>query len=159
AVAVADYDADGDPDLLVLHHGPDHLWRNQGDGRFEDVTARAGLRDALWGAAATWGDADGDGWPDLFVANYLVVDPIHPPPLKESLPGTLVFQGPVTLPGEPDQLWRNRGDGTFEDVTAASGLSAPDGKGMGALFVDLDEDGHLDLYVTNDTQPNAFFRG
>jgi enediyne biosynthesis protein E4 len=157
--AVADYDADGDPDLLVLHHGRDRLWQNQGNGTFRDETDRAGIDELSWGYSATWGDADGDGWPDLYVANYLVVDPLHPPRRDDYLPGYPVFQGPVTLPGAPDQLWRNRGDGTFEDVTAAAGLVQPDGKGMGALFVDLDEDGVLDLYVTNDTQPNAWFRG
>ncbi len=156
-VAVADYDADGDPDLLVLHHGRDRLWQNHGDGTFHDVTDRAGLDEPYWGSSATWGDYDGDGWPDLYVTNYLAVDALRPPPPNDYLPGYPVFQGPVTLPGQPDQLWRNRGDGTFEDTTVAAGLLRPVGKGMGALFADLDTDGRVDLYVTNDTQPNELF--
>jgi hypothetical protein len=158
-VAVADYDADGDLDLIVTQHGPDTLWQNQGDGTFRDVTTRVGIREDYWGVAATWGDVDGDGWPDLYVTNYVTVDPIHPPPLHDHIGGVKVFQGPGMLPGQPDQLWRNRGDGTFEEVTSSAGLSHPDGKGMSAVFVDLDGDGRLDLYVVNDAQANQLFRG
>ncbi len=157
--AVADYDGDGDPDLFVAQHGPDTLWQNQGDGTFLDVTEEAGIDDPAWGVSATWGDVDGDGWADLYVTNYLEVDPLNPPPLNDYLPGYPVFQGPATLLGQPDRLWRNRGDGTFEDVTEAAGLGRPGNKGMSCLLVDLDDDGHLDLYVTNDTQPNELFRG
>ena len=157
--AVADYDGDGDPDLFVAQHGPDTLWQNQGDGTFEDVTDRAGIDDPGWGVSATWGDVDGDGWVDLYVTNYLEVDPISPPPLNDYLPGHPVFQGPATLPGQPDRLWRNRGDGTFEDATAAAGLSRAPNKGMSCLLADLDDDGNVDLYVTNDTHANELFRG
>jgi hypothetical protein len=158
-VAVADYDADGFPDLIVVQHGPDTLWRNRGDGTFEDVTRAAGIDDPAWGVSATWGDVDGDGWVDLYVTNYLEVDPFDPPALYDYLPGVPVFQGPVTLPGQTDRLWRNRGDGTFEDATERAGLLRAPNKGMSALLVDLDEDGHLDLYVTNDTHANELFRG
>jgi enediyne biosynthesis protein E4 len=160
-VAVADYDADGDPDLFIAQHGPDTLWQNQGDGTFRDVTRSAGLAEPepRWGASATWGDYNADGWPDLYVTNYLVLDPVHPPPLDRSIPGASLFFGPGGLPGQPDTLWRNRGDGTFEDATHASGLDSPDGKGMGALFTDFDGDGRPDLFVTNDTQRNELFRG
>ncbi|WP_435007174.1 CRTAC1 family protein [Tundrisphaera lichenicola] len=158
-VGVADYDADGDLDLIVTQHGPDTLWQNQGDGTFLDVTARAGISGEDWGVAASWGDVDGDGWLDLFVVNYVTVDPIHPPPLHDHIGGVKVFQGPGMLPGQPDQLWRNRGDGTFEEITTSAGLSSPDGKGMSAAFADLDEDGQLDLFVLNDAQANQLYRG
>jgi hypothetical protein len=156
-VAVADYDADGDLDLFLAQHGPDTLWQNQGDGTFRDVTTRAGLIESSWGVGATWGDSDGDGWLDLYVVNYLSVDAVRPPPLHQHWAGVWVFQPPGMLPGQADQLWRNRGDGTFEDVTAAAGLYRPDGKGMAAVFADLDGDGRQDLYVTNDTQANELF--
>jgi hypothetical protein len=158
-VAVADYDADGDPDLFLAQLGPDVLWRNEGGGVFRDVTAAAGLSEPrpLWGASATWGDFDGDGWPDLYVTNYLDVDPVNPPPMAEALPGVKTFLGPGELPGQPDVLWRNLGDGTFSDATREAGLWSPDGKGMSALFADLDGDGRADLYVTNDTQRNELF--
>src|SRR5262249_44902205 len=139
--------------------GPDVLWQNRGDGTFRDVTEQAGLRDPFWGVGATWGDADGDGRPDLYVTNYLEADPVHPAPPVDYKPGVPAFRGPTALPGQLDRLWRNRGDGTFEDATAASGLDRSDGKGMAALFVDLDDDGLLDLFVTNDTQDNDLFRG
>jgi hypothetical protein len=158
AVAVADYDGDGDLDLFLAQHGPDTLWQNQGDGTFRDVTTQAGLVESSWGVAATWGDYDGDGWLDLYVVNYLNVDAVRPPPLHQHWAGVWVFQPPGMLPGQADQHWRNRGDGTFEDVTAAAGLYRPDGKGMAAVFADLDGDGRQDLYVTNDTQPNELFR-
>ncbi|QDV38938.1 CRTAC1 family protein [Tautonia plasticadhaerens] len=159
-VAVSDYDADGDPDLFVAQHGPDLLWENLGDGTFRDVTGPSGLGDEpYWGVAATWGDADGDGWPDLYVTNYVAVDPASPhPPVGHRGGPVPVFAGPESYPGEPDVLWRNRGDGTFEDATESAGLLKADRKGMGALFADLDADGDQDLFVTNDTQANEFFR-
>ena len=158
--AVCDYDADGDLDLFVAQHGPDTLWQNQGDGTFRDVTKAAGISDDEWGVSATWGDYDADGWPDLYVTNYVGVDALHPPePIHYYGGDTMVFRGPEYLEGQPDRLWRNKGDGTFEDVTRAAGLYNPNGKGMSALFADLDGDGILDLYVTNDGQANELYRG
>ncbi|WP_435005106.1 CRTAC1 family protein [Tundrisphaera lichenicola] len=159
-VAVCDYEADGDLDLFLAQHGPDALWQNQGDGTFRDVTARAGLTDSEWGVSATWADFDGDGWPDLYVTNYLDVDPFQTPEPIDYYGGqTKVFRGPEYLEGQPDRLWKNRGDGTFEDVTQSSGVYNPRGKGMSALFADLDGDRILDLFVTNDTQANELYRG
>ncbi len=159
-VAVADYDADGDLDLFVAQYGPDLLWQNLGNGTFRNQTEEAGLgQDDYWGIAATWGDYDGDGWLDLYVSNYLQVDLEDPPPLVKYRGSPIeVFAGPESLPGEPDVLWRNLGNGRFEDVTAEAGLYSPEGKGMGAQFADFDTDGDLDLFVTNDVQDNEFFR-
>jgi hypothetical protein len=158
--AVCDYDGDGDLDLFVAQHGPDTLWQNQGDGTFRDVTKAAGIADTEWGVSATWGDYDADGWPDLYVTNYLDVDALVPPePIHYYGGDTMVFRGPEHLEGQPDRLWRNKGDGTFEDVTRSAGLYNPYGKGMSALFADLDGDRILDLYVTNDTQANELYRG
>ncbi len=158
-VAVADYDADRDLDLFIAQYGRDTLWQNQGNGRFIDVTETSGIDEKYWGVSATWGDIDNDGWPDLYVTNYLEVDAFRPPPLNDYLPGHPVFEGPVTLPGQPDQLWRNRGDGTFEEYSSEAGLQRGVNKGMSALFVDLNDDNNLDLYVTNDTQANELFQG
>jgi hypothetical protein len=158
--AVCDYDSDGDLDLFVAQHGPDTLWQNRGDGTFRDVTKAAGISESEWGVSATWGDYDADGWPDLYVTNYVNVDAIHPPdPIHYYGGPTLVFRGPEYLSGQPDRLWRNKGNGTFEDTTKAAGLFNPNGKGMSALFADLDSDGILDLYVTNDGQANELYRG
>jgi hypothetical protein len=159
-VAVCDYDADGDIDLFVAQHGPDTLWQNQGDGTFRDVTKAVGISDTEWGVSATWGDYDADGWPDLYVTNYVNVDALHPPePIHYYGGPTLVFRGPEYLSGQPDRLWRNKGNGTFTDATKAAGLYNPHGKGMSALFADLDGDGILDLYITNDGQANELYRG
>ena len=159
-VSVSDYDADGDPDLFLAQHGPDLLWENLGDGTFRDATGPSGFGDEpYWGVAATWGDVDGDGWPDLYVTNYVAVDAADPLPRVGHRGGPVpVFAGPESYPGEPDVLWRNRGDGTFEDATESSGLLRPARKGMGALLADFDADGDQDLFVTNDTQANEFFR-
>ncbi|AGA29001.1 hypothetical protein Sinac_4842 [Singulisphaera acidiphila DSM 18658] len=158
--AVCDYDGDGDFDLFIAQHGPDTLWQNQGDGTFRDVTNAAGISDNAWGISATWGDYNSDGWPDLYVTNYVNVDAIHPPELMHYYGGkTMVFRGPEHLEGQPDRLWRNNGDGTFTDATKAAGLDNPDGKGMSAVFADLDGDHLLDLYITNDGQANELYRG
>jgi hypothetical protein len=161
--AVGDYDADGDPDLFVSHYGPDALHRNNGDGTFTDVAATAGVADPRWGAGAAFADYDGDGWLDLYVANYLEFDPQTAPKHGSTsnckFRGMPVMCGPRGLPGTPDALYRNNGDGTFRDVTRQAGLTEGSGYyGLGVVWGDYDNDGDRDLYVANDSTPNLLFR-
>lgn len=148
--AAADYDNDGDRDLLVVNFGGLILYRNQGDGTFKDVTTSAGLLARQAGISAVFLDADGDGWLDLFVANYLVFDPEIQLPPGSSVP----YPGPLSYPPELNILYRNRGDGTFEDVSERSGVRIPGHRAMSVTALDYNMDGSEDLYVCNDATPN-----
>ena len=157
--AVADYDNDGDLDLYVTYWGPNVLYRNDGDGTFTAV--EAGAEDRRWGTSAAFGDLDADGWLDLYVANYLVFDLDNPPAGGEPCSGWKglpVFCGPHGLDGQADVLYRNEGDGTFADVSAATGIDQPTHLGLGVLFTDYDGDGDQDIYVANDSTPNLLYR-
>jgi len=159
--AAADYDGDGWDDLYITCFGPDILLRNLaapgGGRRFEDVTAKAGLGDPRWGTSAAWGDLDGDGDLDLYVANYLDLDPKHPPGRARFL-GVSVMAGPAGLTPQPDSLYENRGDGTFADRSNSSGIHAvKPGFGLVAAIVDTDGDGRLDIFVGNDSTENFLF--
>ncbi len=169
--SAADYDNDGWPDLYVTNYGANILYRNRGDGRFEDVTATAGIDDPRWSTGAAWGDYNGDGWADLFVANYIRLDRANLPEPGSSEYGSMgtgsgcryeglaVMCGPRGLPGAGDTLFRNNGDGTFTDVSQEAGLDDPDEYyGLGAVWCDFDADGWLDLYVANDSTPNYLYR-
>ena len=154
AVAVGDVDNDGLPDLYLANLGRNQLLRNRGGGAFEDRTDAAGVGDSRSGVAATFLDYDADGWLDLFVGNNMAFDNSGRI-VCHSLVGTKDYCGPGAFPSEPDRLFRNRGDGTFEDATAASGLAAaPWAPTLGVVAADLDGDGWTDLYVANDGQPN-----
>jgi hypothetical protein len=153
AAAAGDYDGDGHVDLYVVNVGPNVLYRNRGDGTFEDATERAGVGDPRCGVGAAFLDADGDGRPDLFVANYVDFDPayrLYFPPDG--------FPGPLAYEPEPSVLYRNRGDGTFEDVSERSGIRAGAGRAMGVAAADFDGDGRTDLFVANDATANALLR-
>lgn len=152
AVAAGDFDNDGFTDLYVVNYGRNELFRNRGDGTFEDVTERAGVGDTGTGISAAWLDADRDGWLDLFVANYLTYDPAI---VSEQNPGA--YPGPMAYPGEWNVLYRNRGDGTFEDVTQAAGLHVPGHRAMSVSAFDADQDGDTDLYISNDKTPNMLW--
>jgi len=153
AASAADYDNDGDLDLFLANYGACTLYRNNGDGTFTDVTARAGVTSPGWALAAPWFDYNGDGFLDLFVVHYLKYD-------KGAFQRTGAyykadnFPGPLAYPGTPDFLYRNNRDGTFTDVTREAGLYEPTGRGMGAVACDIDADGDIDIYVTNDAMPN-----
>ena len=165
-VAVGDYDNDGWPDLYVTNFGKNRLYHNNHDGTFTDVAEKAGVTLGNWSTGATFGDVDGDGRLDLFVAGYVHYD-IEQPPIPGSsvvafsaceFRGLKVMCGPRGLKGEPDHLFRNNGDGTFTDVSKKAGVDDANAYyGLGAVFVDLNNDGKLDLAVANDSTPNYLY--
>lgn len=156
-VAVGDFDADGRLDLYVTNAGPNQLWRNRGDGTFEDVTERAGVGEERWSTSATFFDYDGDGRLDLFVANYVDFR-LETHRDCRATSGALDYCGPLSYNPEPDRLYRNRGDGSFEDVTVRAGLSEKRGSGLGTVAADFDTDGWPDLFVANDQMVNFLWR-
>jgi hypothetical protein len=156
--AAADVDGDGDRDLYVTFYGPNVLYRNNGDGTFTDVTDRARVGNPLWSTSAAFADYDGDGDLDLYVANYVDFDLRNDLYCGENRPGWRTVCHPRNFDSQPDVLYRNRGDGTFEDVTRAAGILDTTGKGLGLVWGDLDDDGHEDLYVANDDTPNFLWR-
>jgi hypothetical protein len=160
-VAAADYDNDGNVDLFVAGLRANILYRTRGDGTFEDVTARAGLaaRDpeygTLWSVGAAFLDYDKDGWLDLFVSNYCVWDPKTEPLCNRSEAPD--YCHPDGYQGLPNSLFHNNGDGTFTDVSVASGIRAHIGKGMGLGVADFDDDGWPDVFVSNDNWRAVLF--
>ena len=157
-VAVADYNNDGFPDLLVTAVGQNRLFRNTGTGRFVDVTDKAGLGGRSgFSTSAVWFDFDRDGHLDLFVCNYVKWAPEHD--VFCSVDGKRKsYCTPEAYRGATCWLFRNRGDGTFEDVTARSGVFDTSSKSLGVAMLDYDRDGWPDLVVANDTQPNKLYR-
>ena len=157
-VAVGDSNNDGFPDILVTCVGQNRLFRNTGKGTFVDVTRASGLagRTAL-STSAIWFDFDRDGFLDLFVCNYVKWSPEHD--VFCSLDGKRKsYCTPEAYRGDTCWLFRNRGDGTFEDVTATSGVFDTSSKSLGVAMLDYDQDGWPDLFVANDTQPNKLYR-
>jgi hypothetical protein len=161
---VGDYNNDGWPDLLVTCYGGVVLYRNNGDGTFTDVTKQAGLGgDSAWATGATFGDYDGDGWSDLFVAHYVDFHLDDLPRFGSQktceyheIP---VQCGPRGLRGSPDSLYHNNGDGTFTEVSKQAGVDDPKGLfGLTAVWSDLNGDGRPDLFVANDGEPNFLYR-
>jgi enediyne biosynthesis protein E4 len=163
-VAAADFDNDGLTDLYVSGYGGNVLYRNKGNCQFEDVTEKAGLRVGGFSTGAAWGDFDRDGLVDLFVPRYVFVDINKLPEFGSNdkfcrFRGIMVQCGPWGLPGESDFLFRNRGDGTFEDVSKKAGVDDPNKYyGMQGVWGDIDNDGWPDLYVANDAGPNYLYR-
>ena len=155
--AVGDFDNDGYDDIYITTVGSNHLFRNLGNGKFADVTAKAGVADPGFSSSAVWFDYDNDGKLDLFVAHYIewsiATDQYCTLDNKNKS-----YCTPQTYKGQSATLFHNRGDGTFENVTRRAGLYDPSCKSLGIAMLDYDNDGWMDLFVTNDTEPNKLYR-
>jgi tetratricopeptide (TPR) repeat protein len=149
----ADFNNDGFTDLAVANFGTNVLYRNNGDGTFADVTNAAGIAGGHWSSSLAFADFDRDGNLDLYAVTY-VLDPY----LTCQEGGRPRTCNPQNFAAEPDLLFRSNGDGTFEDMTVAAGVNADDGKGLGIVVADFDDDGWPDIYVANDTTPNFLFQ-
>jgi len=154
--AVGDYDNDGYEDLYLTTVGSNHLFHNLGNGKFADVTARAGVASPGFSASAVWFDYDNDGELDLFVTHYIDWS------IEKDQYCTLdnknkSYCTPQTYKGESSRLYHNKGNGVFEDVTKQAGLLDPTGKSLGVALLDYDNDGWMDLFVSNDTEPNKLY--
>ncbi len=155
-VTVADYDGDGDSDVYVTRYDKNTLWRNDG-GTFTDVTEKAGVAPAVWSLGAAFFDSDNDGDLDLFVAAYFGFDPNDAPYDRDPATGAANYAMPSRFGGQSDVLYRNNGDGTFTDISKAAGI-VDNLRGMGVLAADMDGDGRVDILVANDAQNNSLWR-
>jgi hypothetical protein len=156
-VAVGDFDNDHWPDLYVTGFGSNQLFRNEGSGRFREVTAQAGVAAAGWSSSAGFVDYDRDGDLDLYVVRYLEYDTQDNPYCGFRKPGHRMYCDPRMFDGKADLLFRNNGDGTFTDVSKAAGVANPAGKGLGIAIGDIDNDGWPDIYVANDGVRNFLY--
>jgi len=150
-VATGDYDNDGDVDIYVTAMGRNYLYRNNGDGAFTDVTDAAGVAGGDWSVSTLFLDYDKDGFLDIFSVRYVSWSFDNNPYC-----GTRELRGychPREFEGVPDLLYRNKGDGTFEDVSEQAGVALPEGKGLGVAAADYNLDGWIDLYIANDQVP------
>jgi len=156
-IAVGDYDGDGFPDLYVTQYAHSILYHNNGDGTFTDVTAKAGVGAPGWATSAVWFDYDNDGRLDLFVCRFVDYDKS-----KDIFCGNIItrersYCEPSAYRPMPSRLFHNNGDGTFTDVSKESGIAQSLGKAFGVVAADINNDGWMDLYVTNDTVANFLF--
>ena len=165
--AIADYDNDGWPDIYVSNFGKNRLYHNNHNGTFTDVAEKAGVALGNWSTGATWGDYDGDGRLDLFVPGYVHYNLARPPGRGADgeastfceFRAVRVMCGPRGLTGEADHLFRNNGDGTFTDTSVKAGVTDQKGLyyGLSSLFIDVNNDGKLDLLVADDSTPNYLY--
>ncbi|MXZ01714.1 CRTAC1 family protein [Candidatus Poribacteria bacterium] len=161
-ITAADYDNDADIDIYFTNVGKNYLFRNNGDQTFTDVTNTADVGDPNWSTSAAFFDADNDGWLDLFVCNYVEWTPetdipcIVQPTTDNKQYRT--YCTPTVYAGQSCRFYRNRGDGTFNDLTTRAGLYNPTGKSLGVALLDYNQDGWMDLAVANDTEPNFLYR-
>ena len=151
-VTIGDYDNDGFPDIYISNYGPNVLFHNNGNGTFTDVSNKANVAGNETSVGAVWLDFDNDGHLDLYVGNYIKFDPRY-----NYYYAPDGFPGPMAYDGEPDRLYHNKGDGTFEEVTEAMGLHNPEGRAMGVGSADFNNDGWMDIYVANDHMVNFLY--
>jgi enediyne biosynthesis protein E4 len=157
-VAVGDFDNDGYPDLYVTGYQSAILYHNNGDGTFTDVTAKSGVADdGGWSTSAGWFDYDKDGWLDLVVVNYIEWSPKNNLYCGEKRPGYRSYCSPGNYKGQRIKLYHNNHNGTFTDVSDASGVGKPEAKGMGVVLADFNNDGWTDITIANDSWPNFLF--
>jgi enediyne biosynthesis protein E4 len=164
-IVVGDIDNDGDPDVFLCNYGPNVLYRNNGDGTFEDISKKAGIDGPGWSSSGAFLDYDNDGDLDLYVANYgswrLPEDDIYCPglplPFLKDPPKVRVMCSPKLIRTDRHFLYRNNGDLTFTDVAESAGVGRSDGRGLGVVAADLNDDGRIDLYVANDLCPNFVY--
>ena len=154
--AAADYDNDGDQDLVITAVGPDYFFENVG-GSFKDITTEAGINNEVWSTSPMFFDYDNDGWLDVFIANY--VEWSETTDKFCSLDGeNKAYCTPEIYTGVPSKLYKNLGNGSFEDVSEAAGISDHAGKSLGVALLDFNDDGLMDFVVANDTSPDFLFR-
>jgi hypothetical protein len=160
-VCAGDFDGDGRLDLYVTNWGPNLLFRNKGDGTFTEVAAQAGVAAGGWSTGCTFVDADADGDLDLYVARYVETtwdDVVRARRTLTWRNGPRIMVGPAGLPGQSDLFFENRGNGTFVEATEAHGLGDPArAYGFGVVATDYDDDGRVDLFVANDSNPNFLY--
>lgn len=162
-ITAVDFDGDGNLDLFATGFGGNAVYRGKGQCKFEDVTEKTGLKGIRFQTGAAWADYDRDGDLDVFVAGYVALDLNNLPVFGSSKTcayrGIRVQCGPRGLPGERDYFYRNKGDGTFEEIAEKIGVADKDKYfGLGVTFADYDNDGWLDLYVANDSSPNYLYK-
>ena len=157
-VAVADYDNDGFPDIYVTGFPHNVLYHNNGNGTFTDVTTKSGTAASGWSTSAAFFDYDRDGFPDLFVGRYLDWDYDKNVFCGERRPGFRAYCHPDQFKAVTNKLFHNNGNGTFTDVSEASGIGKVEGKALGVVAFDFNRDGRQDVYVANDKVHNSLFR-
>lgn len=156
-VAVGDFDSDGFPDVYVNCFGPNRLYRNQGDGTFVEISQAAGVDDPNWGTSAAFLDYDGDGLLDLYVCNYAVWSLESNKWCGDQARGVRIYCNPTTVEPARGVLYHNDGDGRFHDAIVEAGLDQRLGRGQGVVAADVNQDGRIDLYLTNDLHPNFLY--